>query len=80
MARDENLILKILLFLKDKGPVDSYKLDIEEYDMNITIEQLEFCLKEGLITVSNKITGALDETVGMQGIKITPAGLAKINN
>lgn len=79
MARDENQILKILHFLKDKAPVDSYRLDIEEYDTNTTLEQLEFCLNEGLITVSNKLLGALDETVAMQGIKITPEGLAKIN-
>jgi len=80
MARDENLIIKILRFLKDKESVDSYRLDIEEYDMATTIEQLEFCQQEGLISVSNKLLGALDETIAMQGIKITPAGLAKINN
>jgi hypothetical protein len=79
MPRDEKLIIKILQYLNDKESVDSYRLDIDEFDMNIIIEQLEICHKENLISVSNKLLGALDETVAMEGIKITQAGKTKIN-
>ena len=80
MAHDEKLIHKILQFLKDKDAIDSYRFDIEVFDMNSIIEQLEICHKEGLISVSNKLTGVEDETIAMEGIKLTDAGKAKLES